>query len=65
MTAATSKIQAGSGSGTGAAEHPALSIDDLVLLRVAAAPATRAELQRDLAALVAPKIPGTAFQACS
>ncbi len=56
MTAATSKLQ------TGAADHPALSIDDLVLLRIAAAPATRAELQRDLAALVAPKIPGTAFR---
>jgi len=39
-----------------------LSIDDLVLLRAAAAPATRADLQRDLAPLVAPKIPGTAFR---
>lgn len=41
---------------------PEVSINDLVLLRATAASATRAELQRDLAALVAPKIPGTAFR---
>lgn len=62
MTAATSKYQSGTGFGSGATEGPALSIDDLVLLRIAAAPATRAELQRDLAALVAPRIPGTQFR---
>ena len=39
-----------------------LSVDDLVLIRIAAAPATRAELQRDLAVLVAPKINGTLFR---
>ncbi|MFN0217254.1 MAG: hypothetical protein ACKVP4_00415 [Hyphomicrobium sp.] len=33
---------------------PALAVADLVLLRVAAAPATRADLQRDLLALTAP-----------
>ena len=56
MTAATSKqLRTASGG-------PALSIDDLVLIRIAAAPATRAELQRDLAALVAPKITGTVFR---
>lgn len=58
MAAATSKQSATSGAGTAAP----LTIDDLVLLRVAAAPATRAELQRDLAALVAPKISGTVFR---
>ena len=39
-----------------------LAIADLILLRVATGSATRAELQRDLAALVAPKVPGTAFR---
>ena len=39
-----------------------LSVGDLVLLRVAASACTRAELQRDLAVLVAPKISGTVFR---
>ena len=40
-----------------------LSIADLVLLRTAAqGGATRAELQRDLASLVAPRVAGTAFR---
>lgn len=39
-----------------------LSIADLVLLRVAAGGATRADLQRDLAALVAPRVSGTQFR---
>lgn len=43
-------------------ESARLSIADLVLIRVACADATRAELQRDLASLVAPKVPGTAFR---
>ena len=46
---------------TTAAATP-LSIGDLVLLRIAAGGANRAELQRDLAPLVAPKVPGTAFR---
>ena len=62
MTAATilqpGKLTGAAGGGTAAI----LSIDDLVLVRIAAAPATRAELQRDLAALVAPKITGTVFR---
>lgn len=41
---------------------PRLAIADLVLLRVAAGGATRAQLQKDLASLVAPRIPGTAFR---
>ena len=45
-----------------AGPSPHLSIDDLVLLRVAAGGASRAELQRDLAPLVAPKTPGTLFR---
>ncbi len=44
------------------ARTPHLAIADLILLRVASGSATRAELQRDLAALVAPKVPGTAFR---
>ena len=52
---------------TGQAETPAtargrLSVADLVLLRVAAGGASRADLQRDLAHLVAPEIPGTKFR---
>ncbi len=39
-----------------------LSIADLVLLRVTAGGATRADLQRDLAALVAPRVSGTQFR---
>jgi hypothetical protein len=72
MTAATTQkagnAKAGSpqaGKPAGAGElvtGPALTIDNLVLLRIAAAPATRAELQRDLAALVAPKTTGTVFR---
>ena len=61
MTAASSKQRA-EGGGKGSVADPALSIDELVLLRIAAAPATRAELQRDLAAIVAPKINGTQFR---
>ena len=61
MPAATSKPLRGA-EGPGAPGAPVLSIADLVLLRVAAAPASRAELQRDLAALVVPKIPGTVFR---
>ena len=38
------------------------TIADLVLIRVATGGATRAELQRDLAPLVAPRVPGTAFR---
>jgi hypothetical protein len=41
---------------------PKFSVADLVLIRMAAGGATRAELQRDLAPLVAPKVPGTAFR---
>ncbi len=55
MTAATSKQAQMTAGG-------AFSVDDLVLIRIAAAPATRAELQRDLAVLVAPKINGTVFR---
>ena len=58
MTAATSKQARAAGADAAAA----LTIDDLVLIRIAAAPATRAELQRDLAGLVAPKITGTVFR---
>lgn len=62
MTAATSKSKSAAGSTAAAPSRSALTIDDLVLLRIAASPATRAELQRDVAPLVAPKIPGTAFR---
>lgn len=64
MTAAGNKPRAPSGG----VDQPclnaggALSIDDLVLMRVAATTATRADLQRDLANLSAPKITGTAFR---
>ncbi|MGQ0455594.1 MAG: hypothetical protein ACT4OU_00895 [Hyphomicrobium sp.] len=51
---------------TGAAPASALSIADLVLVRVAAAPATRSDLQRDLLPLTAPVKPtsqaGVAFR---
>ena len=43
-------------------DGPRFAIADLVLLRVAAGGATRAQLQKDLSALVAPKVPGTAFR---
>lgn len=39
-----------------------LSVSDLVLLRIACGGASRAELQRDLAGLVAPRVPGTQFR---
>lgn len=39
-----------------------LTVADLVLLRVSVGGATRAELQKDLANLVAPRLPGTAFR---
>lgn len=39
-----------------------LSINDLVLLRIAAGTATRADLQRDLSAIVAPRTSGTEFR---
>lgn len=64
MTAASNKPRAPSGRD----DQPrlpagaALSIDDLALMRIAATTATRADLQRDLANLVAPKITGTAFR---
>jgi hypothetical protein len=63
MTAATNTPKSMAGNGPAPdLPMPDLSINDLVLLRIAAASTTRAELQRDLAALVAPKIPGTAFR---
>ena len=43
-------------------QGPRLAIADLVLIRAAAGGTTRAELQRDLAPLVAPRIAGTAFR---
>lgn len=39
-----------------------LTIADIVLARIAAGGATRAELQRDLAPVLAPKVTGTAFR---
>jgi len=41
---------------------PLLSVGDLVLLRIASGGASRAELQRDVAPLVAPHVGGTAFR---
>lgn len=58
MTAATSNPA----SGTGSQDRPILSINDLVLLRIAAGSATRADLQRDLAPMLAPRTPGTQFR---
>lgn len=47
----------------GATDAGLLTVADLVLLRVASAESTtRAELQRDLASLVAPRVPGTTFR---
>ena len=43
-------------------QSPQLSVRDLVLLRVSAGTATRADLQRDLASLLAPRIPGAEFR---
>ncbi len=57
MSALSSKIIRGAPQ-----RQAGLSIADLVLLRVAAQSCTRAELQRDLAVLVAPKVSGTAFR---
>ncbi len=39
-----------------------LAVSDLVLLRIACGGASRAELQRDLAGLVAPRVSGTQFR---
>lgn len=58
MTAATSKPASGSGD----QQNATLSLNDLVLLRIAAGTATRADLQRDLAPLLAPRTPGTQFR---
>lgn len=44
------------------AEAPHMTIADLVLVRIACGGATRAELQKDLAGLCAPKVAGTAFR---
>lgn len=46
----------------GPAKASALTLDDLVLLRIAPASASRAELQRDLGPLTAPFLPGSAFR---
>ena len=43
-------------------DRAALTIADFVLIRVAAGGATRADLQRDLAAFFAPKVSGTVFR---
>jgi len=43
-------------------DGPRLALADLVLLRIASGGATRAQLQKDLSSLVAPKISGTAFR---
>ncbi|MEZ5898363.1 MAG: hypothetical protein R3D51_02610 [Hyphomicrobiaceae bacterium] len=45
-----------------ASAGPRITVADLVLLRVAAGGATRAQLQKDLSSLVAPKVSGTAFR---
>ena len=57
MPAAQSKVQRGA-----AIERPALTIADLVLIRIATGGAIRADLQRDLAAFFAPRVAGTAFR---
>jgi hypothetical protein len=43
-------------------QSPQLSVRDLVLLRISAGSATRDDLQRDVAPLLAPRIPGTEFR---
>jgi hypothetical protein len=43
-------------------QTPPLTVTDLVLLRIAASSATRADLQRDVAPLLAPKTSGTEFR---
>jgi len=43
-------------------QSPQLSVRDLVLLRISAGSATRADLQRDVAPLLAPRIPGAEFR---
>ncbi len=57
MAAVQSKVQRAP-----VTERPALTIADFVLIRVATSGATRADLQRDLAAFFAPKVSGTAFR---
>ncbi len=57
MPAAQGKLQRAA-----SIERPPLTIADLVLVRVAMGGATRADLQRDLAAFFAPQVPGTAFR---
>ena len=44
------------------ADRAKLTIADLVLIRIATGGASRAELQRDLAPLLAPRVPGTTFR---
>jgi hypothetical protein len=58
MTAVDSKPAATATRGN----RPPFSVNDLVLLRIAAGGATRADLQRDLATLVVPRTPGTQFR---
>jgi len=43
-------------------QSPQLSVRDLVLLRISTGSATRADLQRDVAPLLAPRIPGAEFR---
>jgi hypothetical protein len=43
-------------------QTPALTVRDLVLLRIAAGGATRADLQRDVAPILAPQMSGTEFR---
>jgi len=43
-------------------QSPQFSVRDLVLLRISAGSATRADLQRDVAPLLAPRIPGAEFR---
>ncbi len=43
-------------------QSPRLNARDLVLVRIAAGEATRADLQRDVAPLMAPRISGTEFR---
>lgn len=61
MTAASSG-RTPRGATAGAAAAPELSVADLVLLRIAAGGATRAELQRDLLVLLTPRMSGSAFR---
>ena len=43
-------------------QTPPLTVRDLVLLRIAAGGATRADLQRDVAPILAPQMSGTEFR---